>query len=94
MRRDRRRVQERVGEWFLARNRAFAGKRAGRRQRRRMEENRRRCSNVASGAMLTEILEAATDAVAAIAQGDITIAKARLRAILSLVEGPRSGSAG
>jgi hypothetical protein len=39
-------------------------------------------------------LEAATDAIAAIEQGDMPIAKARLRAILSLVEGPRSGSAG
>lgn len=44
--------------------------------------------------MLMAILEAATDAIAAIEQGDITIAKARLRAILSLVEGARSGSAG
>ena len=46
------------------------------------------CSNVASGAMLTKILDAATDALTAIEQGDIEIAKARLRAILSLMEGP------
>ncbi len=32
--------QERVGEWFLAKNRGFAGKRAGRRQRRGMAANR------------------------------------------------------
>jgi hypothetical protein len=38
--------------------------------------------------MLTEILDAATDAITAIEQGDIEIAKARLRAILSLMEGP------
>ena len=43
-------------------------------------------SNVASGAMLMEILEDATDAIAAIEQGVIEIAEARRRAILSLVE--------
>ena len=37
------------------------------------------CSSVASGATLTEIFEAAEDAIAAIEDGDIDIAKARLR---------------
>ena len=45
------------------------------------------CSNVASGA-LTEIVEALEDAIAAIEDGDIEIAKARLRAILALAQGP------
>ena len=46
------------------------------------------CSKVASGAALTEILEAAEDAIAAMEEGDIEIAKARLRAILAVVRGP------
>ena len=37
------------------------------------------CSNVASGPILTAILEAAEDAIAAIEDGDVAIAKARLR---------------
>jgi len=46
------------------------------------------CSKVASGAALTEILEAAAEAIAAIEDGDFEIAKARLRAILALAQGP------
>lgn len=45
------------------------------------------CSNVASSATLTEVFEAAEDAIAAIEDGDIEIAKARLRAILALSQG-------
>ena len=45
------------------------------------------CSNVASGVMLTEILEAARDAITALEQGDIAIAKTRLRALLDLIRG-------
>ena len=51
-------------------------------------EQRAECSKVASGAALTEILEAAEDAIAALEEGDIEIAKARLRAILLVVRGP------
>ena len=41
------------------------------------------CSNVASGATLTAILAAAHDAIAAIENGDVAVAKARLRAIVA-----------
>ena len=41
------------------------------------------CSNVASGPILTAILEAAEDAIAAIEDGDVAIAKARLWAIVA-----------
>jgi hypothetical protein len=47
----------------------------------------RSCSNVASNATLTSILEAAADTIAALDAGDIEIAKARLRAILALAQG-------
>jgi hypothetical protein len=46
------------------------------------------CSKVASGAALTEIFEAAAEAIAAIEDGDFEIAKARLQAILALAQGP------
>ncbi len=45
------------------------------------------CSNVASGATLARIFEAVEDAIAAIEDGDIEIAKARLRATLALSKG-------
>ncbi len=41
------------------------------------------CSNVASGATLTAILAAAHDAIAAIENGDVAVAKARLQAIVA-----------
>jgi hypothetical protein len=41
------------------------------------------CSIVAIGATLTAILAAAHDAIAAIADGDVAVAKARLQAIIA-----------
>jgi len=52
----------------------------------RTVENRRApraCSNVASGATLTAILAAAHDAIAAIENGDVAVAQARLQAIVA-----------
>jgi hypothetical protein len=45
------------------------------------------CGIATGSATLTEILEAAEDAIAAIEDGDAEIAKSRLRAVLALSQG-------